>query len=444
MQPSLPITELLTEKAVQENIATGIQVTDARIVVNLEPRIAARYVRPDCQEPVVAHRYDHDTITVQGLGIQGKALRYVVKTVRLAYFNDAGKLVTFNAPLPGIRTDLLVTDEVVDKALYLTVDRNISLPIAAEMLHDLYQVETSSSALDRWKAAEAEALPSIGRLIQRLNEKLPITVLHLDEYKATGTKSWELVLRDEHGRLLFSIRLKKRDEWHIKVILRWLRLLGLQIKVFYVDFWLAYPVAIRAIYPQAEIQFDFFHVIQNIHRHLYKAFTAYRKAYRTADTTQEQAKVREALHKQLWENRYLLFTNEENLSAEQQQVLDDLLREHCDTIVEQIVVFRWYLRDIFNASASFAEAVEKLAFLILEGWADVSSAFGKVMAFLQEHFANMLTYLRVPGVQRNSLSECTVRSLRRIERIRQGFKTQQGRVNHLKLLQWRKYLQPAS
>jgi len=444
MQPSLPITELLTEKAVQENIATGIQVTDARIVVNLEPRIAARYVRPDCQEPVAVHRYDHETITVQGLGIQGKALRYVVKTVRLAYFNDAGKLVTFNAPLPGIRTDLLVTDEVVDKALYLTVDRNISLPIAAEMLHDLYQVETSSSALDRWKAAEAEALPSIGRLIQRLNEKLPITALHLDEYKATGTKSWELVLRDEHGRLLFSIRLKKRDEWHIKVILRWLRLLGLQIKVFYVDFWLAYPVAIRAIYPQAEIQFDFFHVIQNIHRHLYKAFTAYRKTYRTAGTTQEQAKVREALHKQLWENRYLLFTNEENLSAEQQQVLDDLLREHCDTIVEQIVVFRWYLRDIFNASTSFAEAVEKLTFLILEGWADISSAFGKVMAFLQEHFANMLTYLRVPGVQRNSLSECTVRCLRRIERIRQGFKTQQGRVNHLRLLQWRKYLQPAS
>jgi transposase len=338
----------------------------------------------------------------------------------------------------------LVTDEVVDKALYLIVDRNISLPIAAEMLHDLYQVETSSSALDRWKAAEAEALPSIGRLIQRLNEKRPITTLHLDEYKATGTKSWELVLRDEHGRLLFSICLKKRDEWHIKVILRWLRLLGLQIKVFYVDFWLAYPVAIRAIYPQAEIQFDFFHVIQNIHRHLYKAFTAYRKAYRSAGTTQEQAKVRAALHKQLWENRYLLFTNEENLSAEQQQVLDELLREHCDTIVEQIVVFRWYLRDIFNASTSFAEAVEKLAFLILEGWADVSGAFGKVMAFLQEHFANMLTYLRIPGVQRNSLSECTVHCLRRIERIRQGFKTQQGRVNHLKLLQWRKYLQPAS
>jgi len=444
MGANLSSESLLAEQAARQNRVTGITMTATTISVNLEPKIEARYVRPDCKDPVAVHRYDQEVITVQGLGIHGRALRYVVKTVRLAYVNDAGQFVTFMAPLPGIRTDVLVTAEVVDRALYLTVDRNLSLSVAAAMLHDLYQVETSSSALERWKAAAAEALPAIGQLIQQLNAQKPITALHLDEYKATGTKSWELALRDEHGRLLFSIRLKKRDEWHITVILRWLRLLGLRIKVFYVDFWPAYPLAIRAVYPQAAIQFDFFHVIQNIHRHLYKAFTAYRKAYRTANTAQEQAKVREALHKQLWENRYLLFTNEENLSAEQQQVLDDLLREHRDTLVEQIVVFRWYLRDIFNASTSFAEAVEKLAFLILEGWADVSSAFGKVMAFLQEHFANMLTYLRVPGVQRNSLSECTVRSLRRIERIRQGFKTQQGRVNHLKLLQWRKYLQPAS
>lgn len=113
-------------------------------------------------------------------------------------------------------------------------------------------------------------------------------------------------------------------------------------------------------------------------------------------------------------------------------------------MVEHIVVFRWYLRDLFNDSTSFAQALEKLAGLILDGWADVSSAFDKVMTFLQTHFENMLTYLRVPGVQRNSLSECTIRSLRRIEGLRQGFKTQKGRVNHLKLLQWRKYVQPAT
>lgn len=264
--------------------------------------------------------------------------------------------------------------------------------------------------------------------------------MHLDEYKATGTKSWELAIRDEHGRLLFSLRLKKRDAWHIRAILRWFRILGLRITVFYVDFWLAYPCAIKAIYPAAVIQYDFFHVIQNVHRHLYKALTAYRKEFKAVKTEQDQAKIRKVLHTKLWQNRYVLFTNEANLTVEQCQLLDELLQEHTDTIVEHIVLFRHHLRTMFNESDSFTVALEHLATLILDGWADVSTTFGKIMAFLQEHFTNICTYLRVPNVQRNSLSECTVRSLRRMERVRQGFKTQVGRVNHLKLLQWRTYI----
>lgn len=251
-----------------------------------------------------------------------------------------------------------------------------------------------------------------------------------------------MVIRDEHGRLLFSIRLKQRDSWHIQAILRWFRLLGLRIKVFYVDFWLAYPPAIKAVYPEAHIQYDFFHTIQNIHRHLYKALTAYRKAFKAATTEPAQAEVRKALHKKLWQHRYLLFTNEEKLSAEQRQILDELLQEHADTIVEQIVLFRQHVRTIFNECDTFALALDHLAVLILDGWADLNDGLGKVMAFLEQHIHNMLTYLRVPGVQRYSLSECTVRSLRRIEKVRQGFKTHQGRINHLKLLQWRKYLRP--
>lgn len=249
-----------------------------------------------------------------------------------------------------------------------------------------------------------------------------------------------MAIRDEHGRLLFSIRLKKRTTRHIQAILRWFRILGLRIAVFYVDFWLAYPRAIKAIYPAAVIQYDFFHVIQNVHRHLYKALTAYRKAFKAIKTDKDQDKVRKALHTKLWQNRYVLFTNEEHLTPEQRQLLDELLQEHTDTIVEQIVAFRDHLRTMFNESASFTVALEHLATLILDGWADVSATFGKIMAFLQEHFANICTYLRVPNVQRNSLSECTIRSLRRMEHVRQGFKTQRGRVNHLKLLQWRTYI----
>jgi hypothetical protein len=312
------------------------------------------------------------------------------------------------------------------------------------MLDDMYGVTTSVSALERWKNYEADSLPSIGQLIQHLNAKQPITALHLDEYKATGTKSWELVIRDEHGRLLFSIRLKHRDAWHIQAILRWFRILGLAITLIYVDFWLAYPPALKAIYPNADIQYDFFHVMQNIHRHLSKALTAYRKAFKAASTESELAEVRDALHKKLWRNRYLLFTNEENLTDKQRAILDELLTEHAGTIVEQIVVFRQQLRTIFNECDTFVEAVEFLAVMILDGWAEVSTRFGKVVAFLRDNFEQMLTYLRKPNVQRNSLAECTVRSLRRIESVRQGFKTQKGRVRHLKLLQWRQYVCQAS
>jgi len=436
------IRALLSERVVQENVITDVQVTATTIVVSLSPKIELKYERPDCQEAVGVYQYGSETVTVQGLGIQGKALRYQVTKVRRGYLNDAGEFKTFTVPVPGVQSDLLVTDEVIDKLLYFNVDRNQSLAESVQMLQDVYGVQTSVSAVERWKNGAAATLPAVGQLIKLLNEKKKITVLHLDEYKATGTKSWELAIRDEHGRLLFSIRLKNRDTWHIKAILRWFRLLGLEIKLFYVDFWLAYPPAIKAIYPQADIQYDFFHVIQNIHRHLYKALTAYRQAFKKANSDQQQTELRHQLHTKLWQHRYLLFTNQENLSDEQRQLLDELLQEHADTVVEQIVVFRQQIRVIFNECATFAAAVENLAVLILDGWADLSAHFGKIMKFLQNHIENMLTYLRKADVQRNSLSECTVRSLRRIEKIRQGFKKHKGRVIHLKLLQWRRYLCP--
>jgi hypothetical protein len=443
MSQKIPLNVLLTERAARENTVSGIEVTDTTMTITLTPKLESSYERPDCQSPVSVKYHDDDTLLVQGLGIQGKALRYRVTSIRAGYLNDAGEFRTFMIPIPGIRTHLLVTDEVIDTMVYLHVDCNHSLAMTAQLLRDLYGVTTSVSALERWKNHEADRLPSIGLLIQQLNAKKPISALHLDEYKATGTKSWELAIRDEHGRLLFSIRMKQRDARQIKAILRWFRMLGLAISLIYVDFWLAYPPALKAIYPEAEIQYDFFHVIQNIHRHLYKALTAYRKAFKAANTEPAQAAVRQELHKKLWRHRYVLFTNEENLTDKQRSILDELLSEHADTIVEHIVLFRQQLRTIFNECDTFTEAVEYLAVMILDGWAEVSQQFGKVMTFLHDHFEHMLTYLRKPNVQRNSLAECTVRSLRRIERVRQGFKKQKGRVRHLKLLQWRKYLCPA-
>ncbi len=165
------LLSLFTEQAVQKNRVTNITISKSTITIQLEAVVEARYVRSDCQQPVAVRLHDSETISVQGLGVQGRAVRYSVKMQRVAYVNDAGAFVTFTVPLPGLRTDLLVTDEVVERAIYFLVDRNQSLPVTEELLRELDQVETSSSALERWKTHEAEKLPSVGEIVQRLNGK---------------------------------------------------------------------------------------------------------------------------------------------------------------------------------------------------------------------------------------------------------------------------------
>src|SRR6476659_6115651 len=123
MNQAVAISALLTEKATQANTIVDVEVTATTILIRLQPNIAPVYQHPNCQQPIAAAYHGSEILTVQGLGVPGKAVRYQVKSIRLGYLNDAGNFRTFTAPLPGIRTDLLVTDEVVEQALYLHVDR---------------------------------------------------------------------------------------------------------------------------------------------------------------------------------------------------------------------------------------------------------------------------------------------------------------------------------
>ena len=53
--------------------------------------------------------------------------------------------------------------------------------------------------------------------------------------------------------------------------------------------------------------------------------------------------------------------------------------------------------------------------------------YTKSISFLEDNFKNMTTFLRVPGVQRNSLAETGMRVLRRLERNHDGFRSEKGR-----------------
>ena len=65
---------------------------------------------------------------------------------------------------------------------------------------------------------------------------------------------WTLTLKDEHGRIIVSEEVEKRDEDHVKPFLARLKGLGLKLKTFYLDHCQAYVNAIKAEYPEAKIQ----------------------------------------------------------------------------------------------------------------------------------------------------------------------------------------------
>jgi hypothetical protein len=278
-------------------------------------------------------------------------------------------------------------------------------------------------------------------MVKLLQQQKPITQGHFDELFPLGTAACVLVLRDEHGRLVAAQAVKQRDEEHTKPFLERLKRLGLDIKIFYIDHWQAYFNAIGAVYPQAEIQYDYFHILQNIWRKVWGELRAHRrdlKARGQAAATKWYAEKLKALATKLWQHRYLFFKAEEHLSTAEQEFMQEVLQTQPEvSFLRRFLLKVW---DIFEGPSTEAEAQAKLAELKEYVAHHEKDGYTKSVSFLEEHFKNMTTFLRVPGVQRNSLAECGMRNLRRLEREHDGFRSDKARQNALKIYQAVMYL----
>jgi hypothetical protein len=161
--------------------------------------------------------------------------------------------------------------------VYLSIIAGQGARAAAMLMKVLFQVEVSKSAIDRWIDEIAETLPSEEEMIKLLHQQKPITGGHLDELFPRGGGACVLVLKDEHGRILMTQEVEKRDEQHVKPFLERIKVLGLDLQTFYTDHWQAYANAIKAVFPHAQLQLDYFHILQNIWRKVMDEFRAYRR-----------------------------------------------------------------------------------------------------------------------------------------------------------------------
>jgi hypothetical protein len=278
-------------------------------------------------------------------------------------------------------------------------------------------------------------------IIKLMQQRLPITAGHLDEIFPLGTTACVLVLKDEHGRIVTAQEVAQRDEAHVKPFLERLLGLGLKIHTFYIDHWQAYFNAIGAVYPQAAIQYDYFHILQNIWHKVWGRFRRYRNDLKArgkaAETKWYSAKL-QRLAAELWKHRYVFFTAEENLTAQQKETMQAVLQTQPE--MSFLRGFLHKVRAIFEGPTTEAEAQAKLAELKQYAAYKEDAGYRKSIAFLDAHFKNMTTFLRVPGVQRNSEAETGMRVLRRWERNHDGFRSETGRSNALRIYQAVMYL----
>jgi Transposase len=370
-------------------------------------------------------------------------IRYRVLSREGYYVNKQGQRVHFTTWAKGIDSRRRVSEVVMRAAVLVVVIAGVGYRRAAWLLQQLFQVEISKSALQRWVEEIAAQLPSAEEIIRQLNEKLPITEAHFDEIFPRGTAQCVLVLKDEHGRLLATQAVDKRDEESVKPFLQRMKDLGLSLQAFYIDGCQAYYNAIRAIFGQAvKIQYDYFHIIQNAWRHLWKWAVAHRrqiKANSAEVNTPWYKKKLEALAKSLWEHRYLLFKAEAGMTEEEKEQLAEIVQ--ADQKVGHLRAFLGGVWRIFEDSPDEQQAREALAALKrLPVDRQKPAQFQKVTQFLEENFTWMTTFLRHQGVKRNSLAESGMRVLRRLEVEHDGFRSDKGRENCLRVYQAVKYL----
>lgn len=383
------------------------------------------------------------TVDVQDLSCFLMPIRYRVTFGDGYWWDQDGEKRYFGVDehLPGLDLRRGVTTVTLRAAVLLAVLACVGVRSVSWLLGQLFHVQVSKSSLARWIGEVASQLPDAEGMVKRLQEDRPITEANLDEIFPRGwRKGCVLVVRDEHGRLVATEEVAERSAAVVAAFLRKLKSWGLEFRKFYVDGCKAYREAIAEVYPEAAIQYDYFHILQNIWRHVRKAMVAHRKEIKRQGEEAAEPEKKErllALAKALWEHRGLLFKSDLRMTEQEYLKLQELISADARAGVVRGFLDRVW--GIFRHSKDEEDARKRLR--EIQGRPEVTpkSALAKAVGFLVDRFDDMIAFLRLPGLRRNSLAETGMRCLRRLEQGHDGFRGPTGRDNYLRLYQAIRY-----
>jgi len=399
-------------------------------IKTIKRRIPRFCVCPACGVKQRLHKDRTYFKTVKDMDLdEEKILRVFMVVAKCT--NPECKQYSFTLPVEGIEKYQRSTKRIRSEAIASVVADNSTLPRTSARLRRSFNVTGSKSTIQRWIEKEADKYQ-----FKDIVPKLGFSgILCLDEYWPRRSKTCDLISSDRISyRILYIENIPHHYYEYAERHLRQLKDFGINPYAIIFDMWQPYPHTAEKVFPDALIQYDYFHVIKRVLFHLRRCLGAYMQ-----DLKEHNKK---DLYKILLYNRFNIIKNAEDRTEKQNSWINYINTRFKNTIVPEILIFKERVRDIFINSKSKSDAIDKRNKLIEENWPKKDKHFGYVMRYLanEYHFNYMTTYLEHPNVPRAGNSETVVSIWRQMEAARYGFKSNKGRQDHLKLYQLTKYL----
>ena len=326
--------------------------------------------------------------------------------------------------------------------------------VAAQLRQD-WHTGTGKTSVLRWhRATLAQDCPRPERLA--FSGVLCIDEVY-DSVAGRRVPTWTCV--DPLAGITVRLPIERADAAGLAAAMRQVKALGAEPRVIVSDLWAAYPEALAQVWPGAERQLCWFHVMQWTTRQLAALLKAYGRTLPEGDRKAlQRLRFRllacpETLERQARRGR---------LSARTRQALARAWERLRGTVVEDAVRLRDDLRAVLNGSRTRRQARERFAARRqtwpapfrprpgrLASWRpgqplppasdeppDLHGYLDQLRAFFVRHFEALITYLDYPGVPRtNNHAERANRRYRAAARVRYGWATQDGQRAMLVALQ---------
>jgi transposase len=355
----------------------------------------------------------------------------------------------FTPPVPEAAPHARTSRRLQQTAAGLYRRGKAALREVAEDVRTYLHTRTSKSGVLRWHRQRVAAdYPR--------PQRLPFSgVLCIDEvYDRVGGKRQPIfTCVDPIAGITVRLPLARADAAQLAGAMERVRALGATPRVIVSDLWAAYPEALQRVWPQAERQLCWFHVMQWVTRKLSELLR------RHGETLPDDQ--RKALNR--LRCRLLACPEKQaKLSERQRAALARAWELIAGTVLEEALQLRNDLRAVLNTSTSRAEARTKFDDLRAswperfrpwawrpgeplpapvaddqaEGAAGLRHYLEQIMAFFVRHFERMITYLDRPGVPRTSNhAERANRRYRAVARNRYGWVAATGLQAMLTALQ---------